>query len=318
MFKTPILFLLFNRPETTQKVFSEIKKQKPQYLFLAADGPRPDNKEDIEKCQATRDIVLNGIDWDCEVKTLFRDENLGCGLAVTDAISWFFENVEQGIILEDDCLPNPSFFGFCETLLDKYKENQNVFVISGDNFQNGIKRGKASYYFSNYSHTWGWASWRRAWIHYDHNLTQLDHFKKSKKINKIDSRSAFGNYWLPKFEDAKKGDYHHIWDYQWMFAIWNNEGITVLPNVNLISNIGFGNEATHTHGDSARADISTNEIGTIIHPPLIQIHKKADKYTSDVIFKVKRNNGIYNVKLILWIVLDLIKKVKINLISLFK
>ena len=149
-FNTPILFLIFNRPDTTQIVFEEIKKQKPKYLFVAADGVRSHIIEDMEKCKDTRNLVLKGIDWDCEVKTLFRDENLGCGVAVSEAITWFFENVEQGIILEDDCLPHPSFFGYCETLLEKYNDNENVYVISGDNFQNGKQTGNASYFFSNY------------------------------------------------------------------------------------------------------------------------------------------------------------------------
>lgn len=291
---TPILFLIFNRPEITLRVFEEIKKQKPKYLFIAADGPRPNVAEDKEKCISTRKLVIEGIDWDCEVKTLFREENLGCGIAVAEAITWFFENVEQGIILEDDCLPHSSFFKYCEIVLEKYKYNEEIYVISGNNFQNGIKRGDASYFFSNYSHTWGWASWRRAWTHYDHYLAELDNFKQKKKLNKIDNRTAFINYWYHKFEDVKMGGFHHIWDYQWMFAIWKNEGVTVLPNVNLISNIGFGNEATHTQENSVFANMASSDIGTIIHPKHILVNKKADRYVSDTVFNIvkKRNTNL--------------------------
>lgn len=294
-FETPILFLIFNRPEITQRVFEEIKKQKPKYLFVAADGARSNVAEDQEKCKATQQLVMDGIDWDCEVKTLFREENLGCGIAVSEAITWFFENVEQGIILEDDCLPHPSFFCYCETLLEKYKEDEQVYVISGNNFQNGIKRGDASYFFSNYSHTWGWASWRRAWKHYDHNLFQLDSFKKNKLINKIDNRIAFRNYWLQKFEDIIKRDSNHIWDYQWQLAIWNNKGVTILPNVNLISNIGFGKEATHTTGASLFANMKTQDIGIILHPKNSKVNKKADRYASDKVFNIAKNKKLtYN------------------------
>lgn len=288
MFKTPILFLIFNRPAITQRVFEEIKKQKPKYLFVAADGPRNTVEEDLEKCKITRDLVLTGIDWECEVKTLFRDENWGCGVAVSEAITWFFENVEQGIILEDDCLPHPSFFRYCETLLEKYKENENVYGISGDNFQNGIQRGDASYFFSNYFHIWGWASWKRAWKHYDFNLEQLDEFKKNKSINKIDKRDIFENYWISIFKKTANKEID-TWDYQLLFTVWNNEGLIVAPNINLISNIGFGNGATHTTAASPFANMKTQDIGTIIHPKSIKVEKKADRYASDKVFKIPKN-----------------------------
>ena len=224
MFNTPILFLIFNRPDTTQRVFEEIRKQKPKYLFIAADGARSHIKEDFEKCKATREFVIKGVDWDCEVKTLFRDENLGCGLAVSKAISWFFENVEQGIILEDDCLPHSSFFGYCETLLEKYKEDEQVYAIGGSNLQNGVQMGDASYFFSNYAHVWGWSSWRRAWNSYDFNLKELDAFKQQKLIKKIDNRNIFKNYWISIFEKVSNKEID-TWDYQWTFTIWNKGGI---------------------------------------------------------------------------------------------
>ncbi len=285
MFKTPILFLIFNRPEVTQKVFEEIKKQKPKYLFVAADGPRPNFEEDIEKCKVCREIVLNNIDWDCEVKTLFRDDNLGCGRGVSQAISWFFENVEQGIILEDDCLPHPDFFRYCETLLNKYKDDENVYAISGDNFQSGIQRGNASYFFSKYVFVWGWASWRRAWRNYDFNLTNLDEFKKKDLIRIIDDRKEFKDYWYAIFDKVERKQID-TWDYQWVFAIWNNGGIATVPNMNLISNIGFGNDATHTTGSSPLSNIPTKDIGIIKHPKKMGVDQIADRYTSKFIYGI--------------------------------
>lgn len=288
-FSTPILFLIFNRPEITQSVFEEIKKQKPKYLYVAADGARHNVVKDLEKCKATRALVLDGIDWDCEVKTLFRDKNLGCGSAVSEAITWFFDNVEQGIILEDDCLPHPSFFGFCETLLEHYKYNELVYGITGDNFQNGKVRGNYSYYFSHYFHIWGWASWRRAWDKYDFNLKQLEAFKEKKLIKKIDKRTVFKNYWISIFEKTANKEID-TWDYQWQFVIWNESGLIATPVVNLISNIGFGKEATHTIGSSPLSKMETTEMGTIIHPQNIRVNKKADRYVSDTVFKIKRNS----------------------------
>jgi hypothetical protein len=291
MFDTPILFLIFNRLEITQLVFEEIKKQKPKYLFIAADGARTDNLEDVQKCKMVRDLVLKGIDWDCEVTTLFRDQNLGCGVAVSEAITWFFENVEQGIILEDDCLPHASFFGFCEILLEKYKDDENVYGISGDNFQDGIQRGNASYFFSNYCYIWGWASWRRAWNSYDFNLNQLEVFKEKQLIKKIDSRTVFKNYWFAILEKVANKEID-TWDYQWLFTVWNNGGVAVVPNVNLISNIGFGKDATHTTELRQSANMTTKDIYTITHPKAIKVDKIADRYASDTIFNIHKTKKL--------------------------
>jgi len=181
---TPILFLIFNRPDTTQKVFNAIRKAKPKQFFIAADGSPPDREGEIEKCQKSRKIATS-VDWDCEVKTLFRDKNLGCKIAISSAIDWFFENVEEGIILEDDCLPHQSFFWFCQELLEYYRNDTRIMHISGDNFQFGRKRGEGSYYFSKYSHVWGWATWRRAWKCFDINMKSFEEFKAENQINSI-------------------------------------------------------------------------------------------------------------------------------------
>jgi hypothetical protein len=311
-FSTPILFLIFNRPEITQRVFEEIRMQKPKYLYVAADGARPHVVEDVEKCKATRALVIDGIDWDCEVKTLFRNENLGCGSAVSEAITWFFENVEQGIILEDDCLPHPSFFGYCEIVLERYKEDERVYGITGDNFQNGIVRGNSSYYFSRYFHIWGWASWRRAWIHYDYGLEQLEDFEKNKIITKIDKRKIFKSYWISIFEKTANKEID-TWDYQLQFSLWSSDGLIVTPNVNLISNIGFGEEATHTTGSSPLAKMDTKDIEKLVHPKHIQADEKADRYVSDTVFKIKkteskRTDVSFFLKLITVRVLSLLQK----------
>src|SRR6187402_3370357 len=154
-FDVPILFLVFNRPETTVRVFEKIREIKPQRLFVAADGPREGKEGEKEKCQAVRDLILKNIDWPCEVKTLLRDQNLGCGKAVSSGITWFFEQVDEGIILEDDTLPAISFYNFCKLLLNKYRNEQKIKMISGINFQDGIRRGDASYYFTRLCHIWG-------------------------------------------------------------------------------------------------------------------------------------------------------------------
>lgn len=287
MLETPILFLIFNRPDTTKSVFEEIRKQKPKYLFIAADGARKYIVGETEKCAATRDLVINNIDWDCEVKTLFRNENLGCGHAVSKAITWFFDHVEHGIILEDDCLPHSSFFNYCQEMLEKYKDNENIFSINGSNLQAKASLSDGSYSFSHYAYVWGWASWRRAWKFYDFDLKDLEKFKAKNLINKIDNRTIFKKYWIAVFEQVKNKKID-TWDYQWSFSIWNHQGMTIMPNVNLISNIGFGVEATHTTGSSPFQNLTAKDIGDISHPKNIAVNKKVDKYISKEIFNIKK------------------------------
>lgn len=291
MFQTPILFLIFNRPDTTKAVFEEIKKQKPKYLYIAADGPRLHVPDDIKKCKAVRDLVLDSIDWDCDVKTLFREENLGCGIAVSGAIDWFFDNVEYGIILEDDCLPHPSFFNYCRDLLERYKDETSIYAINGSNLSEEIKFGNASYFFSNYIFVWGWASWRRAWKQYDFELKKLEDFKSGDAIKRIDNRKVFRDYWIPIFEKVRNKEID-TWDYQWSFSIWNHHGVVIAPNVNLISNMGFGIDATHTTTSSPFENLHTQDIGNIVHPKNIEVSKNADRYISDVCFRIKDQKTI--------------------------
>lgn len=276
MFRTPILFLIFNRPDTTQQVFDAIKKQKPKYLYVAADGPRSNAPGEKEKCQAARDIIKQ-IDWDCELKTLFRGENLGCGKAVSSAITWFFENVEQGIILEDDCLPHPSFFRFCEELLEKYRVDERVMQIGGCNFQEGIHRGDGSYYFSKNIHIWGWATWRRAWHLYDFDMKNYNCFVSQRQIENIWPGKINQESWIKNFQSIVNGSMD-TWDYQWMYAIWSQNGLSILPNINMISNIGFGDGATHTLFDDYRMNMKTYEMDEIVHPTFVLQNVEADNY----------------------------------------
>jgi hypothetical protein len=278
MIDSPVLFIIFNRPDVTALVFNEIKKAQPKQLFIAADGPRLNRSSDIRLCNETRNIV-NHIDWPCEVKTLFRAQNLGCGKAVSSAITWFFEHVEQGIILEDDCLPSPSFFIYCQNLLNYYKDDERIMHIGGVNFQNGNIRSNGSYYFSAITHVWGWASWRRAWKKYDFNVRDFYLFVRERKINNYFENSNLANHILEMFKSVH---YHEIdtWDHQWTFTIQNNGGLSIIPNTNLISNLGFREDATHTKStNSIYANLIIDEIKLpLSHPNEIKINKEADFY----------------------------------------
>ncbi|MES9963888.1 MAG: glycosyltransferase family 2 protein [Candidatus Sedimenticola sp. 20ELBAFRAG] len=279
----PILFIVFNRPETTSRVFDVIRAAKPKRLYIAADGPRVGKDKDYNKCREVRRIV-NNVDWECEVRNLFRENNLGCKYAVSGAIDWFFENEEEGIILEDDCLPDQSFFMFCETLLDRYRDDENVMCISGDNFQFNNDSCKESYYYSRYTHIWGWASWRRAWKRYDVAMNQWPDYKSSGKMkSKFDSRLAVW-YWTRIFDSVYRGDID-TWDYQWLFASLRHDGLNVIPRVNLISNIGFGDDSTHTKEVNRFFNIKTEAIKQPLIGPLQKIYNApADNYTESKMF----------------------------------
>ena len=295
---TPILLIIFNRPDTTEKVFNAIKKIKPKKLFVSADGPRENKPGEKEKCQDARKII-DRVDWRCEVYKKYSAVNLGCKIAVSSGLNWFFKNVEQGIILEDDCLPAQSFFKFCEELLEKYKNNDKIMMISGDNFQNGRQRGDGSYYFSKFSHIWGWATWRRAWEHYSVNMEGYPKFKQDKKINAIWSKEYIRKYWLDTFDQAYENKID-TWDYQWAFSIWKMDGLCVIPNYNLISNIGFRDDATHTKSANKLANQKIQSMDIIKHPFKIEQNKKADNYYSKIfkksLFKkiLNKINALYN------------------------
>lgn len=280
---TPVLFLIFNRPDKTQKVFNAIRQAKPKQLFIAADGPRPDREGEIEECQKARQIATS-VDWDCEVKTLFRDKNLGCKIAVSSAIDWFFKNVEEGIILEDDCLPSQSFFWFCQELLEYYRNDTRVMYISGDNFQFGHKRGEGTYYFSKYSHIWGWATWRRAWNFFDLNMNNFEEFETENQINNIFRIRQQQKYWMKFFQLAYDGKID-TWDYQWVYTCLINNGLCIMPNVNLVSNIGFGSDSTHMkYKSSIFSEMEAREITDIIHPNFVLVDQEADLLTSKLCF----------------------------------
>ena len=277
-FETAILFLVFNRPDTTQQVFNKIKEIKPKYLFVAADGPRSDKPGEDKKCLETRNIIKQ-IDWDCELKTLFREINLGCGVAVSEAITWFFDSVEEGIILEDDCLPDLSFFPYCEQLLRTYRNEDKIFFIGGNNFQNGIKRGDGSFYFSNYAHIWGWATWRRAWQKYDLDMNGFPGIFNSGGLDHVFQSNAEKKYWENIFFQTKQKK-TNTWDYQWTYTIWKNKGLAITPNTNLVINLGVMDNSTHNFlKDGFREKTTLNSIEFPLIYPSIYVDKEADRNT---------------------------------------
>lgn len=277
--KTPVTFLVFNRPDTTSKVFEEIRRVRPPKLLVVADGPRPDRPGEAEKCAATRSIIEQ-VDWPCEVLKNYSDTNLGCRRRVSSGLDWVFQTVEEAIILEDDCLPHPSFFRFCEELLEKYRDDERVMQIGGCNFQDGIRRGDGSYYFSIYSHIWGWASWRRAWKYYDVSISSWRKTIHEGFVYTLFTDKKTVKYWKMILDRVQKGEIDS-WAYQWTYAVWSHNGLAILPQENLISNIGFLEEATHTKDTHSKwSKMQTFEISSIIHPEKVSRDYNADMYTT--------------------------------------
>lgn len=277
---TPVGFLIFNRPDLTEIVFQAIRQAKPKKLLVIADGPR--FPEEAEKCEKTR-AVIQKVDWDCEVLTNFSDKNLGCKRRVSSGLNWVFSEVEEAIILEDDCLPTQSFFYFCQTVLEHYRHDERVMHIGGNNFQNGKKRTENSYYFSKYPHIWGWASWRRAWQYYDVAMRTWPDYKDLDLISLTCENSYEQKYWAEIFECTFNGAID-TWDYQWIYAIWCQNGLSITPKSNLVSNLGFRPDATHTFGESPRAKMPMTDIWEISHPWFALRNQAADAYTFDYVF----------------------------------
>ena len=279
---TPVGFLIFNRPDLTEQVFAAIAQAKPKKLFVIADGPR--SPEEAEKCEKARSVIQK-VDWDCELLTDFSDTNLGCGRREASGFDWVFSQVEEAIFLEDDTLPNPSFFNFCQTMLERYRDDERIMHINGDNSCNQ-NRTEYSYYISKYMHGWGWASWRRAWHHYDYYMKTWPEFKRAGLLKFICEDPYEQKYWTDIF-DQMHADPQVIdtWDYQWTYACWSQNGSVITPNTNLVSNLGFNREdAAHTVGDSPLSRLAITDIAQVTHPPFIVKHQDADAYTFNHVF----------------------------------
>lgn len=274
--ETKILILIFNRPDKVRQLISALAKVKPSVIYVSGDGPRKHIATDGERCSEARDLFTN-LPWPCTVHTNYSETNLGCRKGPEAGITWFFDQVEAGIILEDDCIPDPSFFNFCTSLLDYYKNDADIMHISGNNFQDGVVRGDGSYYFSLYTHSWGWATWRRAWNKYSVALEQFENFAAAGSIKKTKLSKPAQQFWLKNFRyTIERND---SWDSLWLYTVWLNRGLALIPNKNLVSNIGFDGEATHTIKPNSSANLAVAQIETIHHPSDRKVDEIADEYT---------------------------------------
>ncbi|MGH8019527.1 MAG: glycosyltransferase family 2 protein [Opitutaceae bacterium] len=282
---TPVALIIFNRIRTTERVLEELAKVKPRQLFVIADGPRPDRPDDVEKCAATRKLTER-VDWECDVKTNFAEKNLGCGMRPATGISWVFEHVDRAIFLEDDCVPHPSFFRFCGEMLERYAKDERVMMVSGNNFLSDGGGMGHSYTFFRFLNLWGWASWRRAWKYYDFSMESWPQERNSDWLRGISKDPRIRNYWRRIFDSV----YTHIsmrdiWDFQFACAVMKQGGLGIAPSRNLVSNIGWGEGATHTIGDSHLANLPANEMPfPLRHPPVVAYDRHYDEQVFDEVF----------------------------------
>jgi len=275
--KLPILITIFNRPETTRRLVEALAKVRPEVIYVIADGARKEKAGETEKCTATRKI-FDEIGWPCIVHKKFFDDNHGCDPTIEAGVNWLFENEETGIILEDDCVPDPTFFTFAAEMLEKYKDDTRVMHINGSNFQNDAIRGDGSYYFSRYSHSWGWATWRRAWQKYESKLKTFPEFTRSGSLDNIVQKPAENKFWLSFFKKIYEGKFP-FWDSRWTYSIWSSGGTCITPNQNLIDNIGWGSDATHTGKEKLLRNRPVAPMARIVHPSKMKTDEDADEYT---------------------------------------
>jgi len=278
--KFPILFIIFNRFDTSLVVLDSIRNYKPKNIYISADGPRLGNPTDEIQCNLTRSSVLDAIDWDCECKTLFHDTNLGCGKAVSTALDWFFSEEPEGIILEDDCVPDPFFFRYCEFMLDAYRKDLSIGHISGVNLYGDNAIGHYGHSFSSIPHVWGWASWSRAWKGYSQNPKGRRELVFPSFYTKADR-----SFWTEAFRKLTEEGLD-TWDYQWVFHLWENSMLSVMPDISLVRNIGFDERATHTHASITYKTYSGENI-VLKKIKRLKINEKKERLILDKMENIK-------------------------------
>jgi hypothetical protein len=284
---TPVALFIFNRPDTTKKVFEEIRKAEPERLFVIADGPRQNVERDKELCKLTREITQN-IDWNCKVTRDYAVENYGLRKRVSSGLAQMFNSVDEAIILEDDCIPHQSFFPFCQELLETYHDEKKVMMISGNNFFDELKNKEYSYHFSSFNHIWGWATWKRAWNLYNDEMEDWPNLREGGFLSNILQDDVSVNYYKTIFQEVYENKINS-WAYRWLYSMLRKDGLSIVPSKNLVTNIGFGTEATNARSNSHRtANIIAEEIEfPLKHPPITERDLEADMFATKILHRFR-------------------------------
>lgn len=279
---SPVVLIIFNRPGHTAQALRAIQNARPERLFVVADGPRSGNELDVDLCAQAREL-LKYVDWPCVIERNYSVENLGLKKRVITGLNWVFQQVEEAVILEDDCIASLDFFGFCDNLLMRYRNDERVWCISGSNFQNGQSHGEASYYFSKYPHCWGWATWRRAWKEFSGCIPFWSQWRESSEWISFMSDPRERHYWQEIFNTSHAGEIAS-WAYPWTASVWKAGGLTAIPQVNLVRNIGFDDSGTHTKNGKFSLSVPTNPLPELRHPSEVVVNAKADAYVFNTVF----------------------------------
>jgi hypothetical protein len=283
----PVLLVVFNRPKATAMVMRALAVARPAHLYVAADGPRDDS--DRASCEEARRLSTD-VTWPCVLKMRFLASNVGTKTAVSSAVDWFFEHEREGIILEDDCVPDPSFFEYCRILLARYRDDYRVMSVSGGNYQFGQKVSDFSYHFSRYHHCRGWATWRRAWNFYDGNLRDLEHFNQLEGYKALSNNEPGFEAFFPLVFNAVKEGRLKSWALAWTFSCWMQGGFSCVPERNLVRNLGFWVDGAHTRdAESWLAALATESLSfPLRHPPGVVRSFAADNYVDRVVYGTSR------------------------------
>lgn len=296
-FKVPVLLIGYKRVSTMLRVIESLRAVRPKSLYFAANAPNPLNPDERAMCTAVRKLVEQ-IDWNCEIATLFRSTHLSAKDSISQAIGWFFEQVDQGIILEDDCVCEPSFFPFCQQLLDRYSDEPTVMHIGATNFRGGSRSGGASYFFSRYAYVWGWATWRRAWRNFTLDLEEIPEPELRQILYERFKRKRDQDYWRILYRYLKSGNLD-TWDGQWNIAVFRRRGLCVVPSVNLVRNIGFGPESTNTgNRDNIFAEMPASALSLPLkHANAISTCAAEDDWVADNVFGVSKASRTLHLKM---------------------
>lgn len=296
-----LLIIVWRRPIETLKLINALRKVAPKNIYIACDGPIIEDPLSVKQVNEVRDVIDNSIDWDCSVKKKYYEVNQGCKIGVSNAISWFFSLVDEGIILEDDCIPEEEFFEYCSILLERYRDDERIWCISGNNHQGGRLISKDSYFFGSYPQIWGWATWKRCWKHYDRDLKDWGIKANQEKLKNLFSSQRVWFYWKNRWDDIFYKGYPDTWDFQWDYTVLANSGMVCFPNTDLVQNIGFGPLAVHTKDSkfAPRNKYNKNIISPLKHPKYIIKSRNADQYLE--------KTRMFNLKIFL---IFLIKKIK--------
>lgn len=290
---TAAMMIVFNRPDLARKVFERVREAQPRRLYIAADGPRPGRADDLESTRETR-AIAEEVDWDCEVKTLFRDQNLGIKIAIKTGLDWFFEQEEEGIILEDDCVPDPTFFRYTAELLDRYRHDDRIATITGSNLLLGTREFEESYYFTRYLFVWGWAGWRRSWRQFDLEIKTWPRFRDEGRLRRVFPQARSLKYWTSVFDRTYAQEFN-TWDYSFFYSQLIRNQMSIVPARNLVSNMGWGSESTHTANKNPEMGMATFPMEfPLKHPEFMVPDERADQFVEDLVFAKPLHRKVRN------------------------